>query len=439
MFETVLFNIIKVLTSGLEMIFAFILLSRFFEQKNFKPYIYRIAYAVSTGIIVVLQETGYLGSLKTITEIIIIIVLSITLFTGKLRERVVFLVIFSLMLSLTQLLSVFALNWLSDNMTLSSESFFFRVLTLEMPYLLMFIFVMLFSIFMRKRTGNINILEWIMLLSVPVTVLATLTVYEYYIEMMPPNEEINSYIYISTGGLLFITTLTFTLFSKFRRQLKIAENTKDLRMQIALQEQSVKRMEVAYNRTREIRHDLKNHIAGMYGLLNSGDYDGLRKYLNAMNDTVEDSTYIAVCNNSAIDAILNEKLYIAQKKTVHIQYDICDLSCTSIGTIDICIILANAIDNAIEACEKIEDEKERYIQIRVTDEDFMLFSVTNPVAYTPQKSADGLYVSDKNDTGNHGIGMKSIKSTAEKYGGDMVAKCENNIFTLVVKLNHPKQ
>ena len=436
MFETILFNIIKILTSGLEMIFAFILLSRFFERKSFKGYIYWLAYALSTGIIVVLQETGYLGSLKTFTEIGIIIVLSLTLFTGKLRERVIFLVIFSLLLSITQLLSVFALNWISTNITLSTESFFFRVLTLEMPYLLMFIFVILLSIFLRKKTGNINIFEWLMLLSVPLTALATLTVYEYYIEMLPPNEEINSYIYISTGGLLFITALTFTLFSKFRRQLNIAENTKDLKLQIALQEQSVKRMEVAYNRTREIRHDLKNHIAGMYGLLNSEDYEGLRKYLNAMNDTVEDSTYIAVCNNSAIDAILNEKLYIAQKKTVHMQYDICDLSNCSVGTMDICIILANAIDNAVEACEKIEDEKERYIQVRVTDGDFLLFSITNPVAYAPQKSGNGLYISDKPDAGNHGIGLKSIKSTAEKYGGEMIAKCENNVFRLVVKLNH---
>ena len=83
MFETVLFNAVKALSSGFEMVFAFILLSRFFTKKYDSPWPQSIAFLLSAGTLFVLQEVGYAGEVKLLAEFLWILVISFVLYTGK--------------------------------------------------------------------------------------------------------------------------------------------------------------------------------------------------------------------------------------------------------------------------------------------------------------------------------------------------------------------
>ncbi len=436
MFETVLFNAVKALSSGFEMVFAFILLSRFFTKKYDSPWPQRIAFLLSAGTLFVLQEVGYAGEVKLLAEFLWILVISFVLYTGKKRDRVVFLAAFLLMLALSDILSVFILSWVRERAPfLAGDSFFFRLVNFELPYLIMLAVVLLFSMFIRRKQEHIAFRYWVMLLTVPVVALVTLTVFQFALENLPDNREMHTYIYISAAGLLFITVLVFTLFSKLQNQLTIVRDNRDLKMQMDLQRQSVEKMENAYNHTRELRHDMKNHMVALRGLLQKGDSDAALSYLQTMRSDMEDATYFAVTGNTAVDAILNEKLLTAQHQQTNLRFDADSLKECPAKPMDLCIILSNALDNALEACAKIEDEQERVITLKIrAEEDAVVLSVQNPVAKMPKKRG-ATYLSDKLDRENHGLGLLSIRTTAEKYNGEVLAECENNEFTLLVRLH----
>ena len=200
-----------------------------------------------------------------------------------------------------------------------------------------------------------------------------------------------------------------------------------------LEKLSFKKMEESYNRTRELRHDLKNHILSLRGIAENGTKEQLLEYLDKMTDAVEEATYVSVSKNSAVDAIINEKMLLAQKNSIATHFDIAPLDSEHVPSMDICTILSNALDNAIEACVKIENPAERYINVKITTENGIFISVVNPSVEAPKKRA-GIFISSKKDTVNHGLGLKSIKRTVDKHNGDILIKYENGIFTLIAEL-----
>lgn len=435
MFETILFNAVKALSSGFEMVFAFILLSRFFEKKYENPWSQRVAFLLSAGTVFVLQEVGYAGEIKVIAEILWILLISFVLYDGKKRDRVVFLIAFSILLALSDILSAFILSWVQERAPfLTGDSFFFRLLNFEMPYLIELAAVLLLSMFIRRKSEHIAFRYWMLLLAVPAIAIVTLTVFQFALESLPDNREVHTYIYISAAGLLFITVLVFALFSKLQNQLTISRDNREMKMQLELQRQSAEKMENAYNHTRALRHDLKNHLRALGGMLQSGNTDDALAYIQTMQSDLEDATYFAVTGNTAVDAILNEKLLTAQRQETNLRFDAVTLKNTKAKPMDLCIILSNALDNALEACRKIDDIQSRTVSLKIREEsDFLLISVQNPVAQPPKKLGNS-FLSDKKDRENHGIGLRSIRLTAEKYSGEVLAECENSVFTLLVKL-----
>ncbi len=439
MFETILFNVVKAFSSIFEIVFAFILLSRFFEKKYTNPWPQRIAFTLSAGTMFVLQEVGYAGEIKVLAEILWVLLISMTVYSGKKRDRVVFLAVFSLMLFLADIVSAFAMSWIYENISfLPKDSFVLRLLQFEMPYLIMLTVVLLISLFIRRKSEHIEFRYWMMLLTVPAISLVTLTVFQYALESLPENRAMHTYIYISAAGLLFITVLVFALFSKLQNQLTIVRDNQTMKMQMDLQRRSIEKMENAYNRTRELRHDLKNHLRALSGMLKQGDTQAAADYLKTMQQDIEDATYFAVTGNTAVDAILNEKLLDAQKQRTNLRFEAADLKNTRAKPMDLCIILSNALDNALEACQKIPDEEERYITLKFhEDADFLVISVVNPVAKAPEARGN-TFRSDKKDRENHGMGLRSIRNTAAKYDGEVLAACENLTFTLLVRLHFPE-
>lgn len=111
---------------------------------------------------------------------------------------------------------------------------------------------------------------------------------------------------------------------------------------------------------------------------------------------------------------------------------------TRANAVDLCIILSNALDNALEACAQIEDVEERFVTLKITETpESLVISVVNPVEKESVRRCL-TFVSTKKDGANHGIGLKSIRSTAEKYRGEVLARCEQKRFTLLVRLNFPE-
>ena len=435
--ETTLFYLIRLFSSTIEMLFAFLLMNAFFEER-FKSKIPKwTAFVVSSGVLLALQETGQSGTIKTAAQILLVLCIVFVIYEGKIRFKAIFYLIYSLFAALSQLLSYFAFSLFIDKIPhLDTESFFYRILSIELPNIFMLVLIILIGMFTKSKNKAVPLRYWLLLMTVPVTTLGTLTVYQYYIDRLAPGEEINAYIIISTVGIVFINILVFSLFSKLQNQLEIQRNNDLLNTQMRLEKQSFKQIEESYNRTRELRHDLKNHILVLKGIAENGTKDEMLQYLEKMTDAVEEATYISMSKNTAVDAVLNEKLLYAQKNGISTQFDITPLKNTKVSPMDICTVISNALDNAVEACAKIDSVSDRYLKLKIkgTDEEIII-SVENPYKDEPKRRA-GTYISLKKESENHGLGLKSIKRTVDKNKGDMLVKYENGIFNLVISLPH---
>ena len=106
-------------------------------------------------------------------------------------------------------------------------------------------------------------------------------------------------------------------------------------------------------------HDFRHHIAALSGMLQGGETQQAQDYLAALQEQQTERALMVNTHNSVIDAVLNQKGYAAQKQHIDIQFEVNDLSPLQIELIDCTVVLGNLLDNAIEACLKLEEAKRR--------------------------------------------------------------------------------
>ena len=436
--KDVLFTTAEVFASVFEVMLSYMLVSNFYEPRFRKRSLDYVPFLVIAAGMILWMIGGDPGVWRYPAECAALIAVLFLMYGDRLRGKIIGSVVFELLVTLSATFASLTFSWIGSRAGLSPEgaSPFLAMLKLTLSEVFMVFGAILISVFARYNPHtDVSFRLWIGLLAVPAITLVTFSVYQYYLERYPTDGTIRWYLYISCGGLLFINLLVFILFRRMQRQMIVKRDTDLLTSQLALQEASIKNLETAYNRTRNFRHDIKNHILLMNMLAEQEQYDELKNYLKEMSGVIDESSYVRISGISAVDAILNEKLYEAQSKSVTTGYDVVNLDKNNIQPLDMCIILSNALDNAIEANSRIPDENARWLKLKIHgNETFSVISVSNPVAEAPQKTG-GAFATTKEDADNHGFGLKSIESTVAKYKGEMLCKCEEGVFTLVVRLN----
>lgn len=137
--------------------------------------------------------------------------------------------------------------------------------------------------------------------------------------------------------------------------------------------------------------------------------------------------------NSIIDTILSFKIMQAKDKGIIIHHSIFFAQSNMIAT-DIALILANALDNAIEATEKISDNAQKVINLSILNRgNHLKIEVTNPISKPIDIRNNNIY-STKQNKDEHGFGLRNIQSLARKNNGEMFVSCTDSKFKLVVIL-----
>lgn len=191
------------------------------------------------------------------------------------------------------------------------------------------------------------------------------------------------------------------------------------------------------NEMRIFRHDIRNRLVSLIGLLKQSqtekaisEMESNLNWINEMNDNIVNS------GNPVIDAILQSKLRDAKEKGISIEIFIRFSADVEIDEIELGIILGNALDNAIEAVEKIADGENKTIQFKlISTKDRISISIENPVK-------DNVDVNNLSTTKVnkifHGYGVERIKQIARKYDGFANFTCENSIFTTNINMANIK-
>lgn len=197
-------------------------------------------------------------------------------------------------------------------------------------------------------------------------------------------------------------------------------------------------VEVINQEVRRYRHDLANHLHMLYYFLEERNIEAATEYLNRMGvdlKKINKGFYYIKTRNEAIDFILNSKLLIAREKGIKIKSTVEDMEILFIPNVDICTLLSNLLDNAIEACALYKgDESFIDLDMRLIKRNFAINikNSANPV----KTDENGNYLTNKK-SGDHGFGMLQINRIIKQYNGYISRKYENNVFETNILLMNP--
>lgn len=217
---------------------------------------------------------------------------------------------------------------------------------------------------------------------------------------------------------LIATILVAALNSRYqakKQEMELIELTN------RMMEKNFQTMQNSQNLIRRQVHDFKNHIRTINGMLE--DETKAKQYTDELLEASYMNARYCHSENEIINSIINCKMTDANAQNIQFKHSVLLTCPIHILSVDICAILANQIDNAIEACEKIPDTQDKKIKVEIWQkETFLFFKVTNTAAENPFNK-EGKLSSSKKDSAIHGFGIKNIREAVLKYNGEL-----NNSF-----------
>lgn len=187
-----------------------------------------------------------------------------------------------------------------------------------------------------------------------------------------------------------------------------------------------------YRQTRGWRHDYRNHIQVLAGYAEMGDLEAVKTYLRELRFDLENVDTVLRTGNKMTDVILNSKISLAKSKNIAVIADAHVPVSLTTSEIDLCIIMGNLFDNAIEACMQLSEE-ERMIRIYMDMKNTQLYmSFTNTTAHKKQKKEAGRFRSTKGV--GHGYGLVRVDTVIERCHGYINRNSEDGAFTTEVLL-----
>ena len=186
-------------------------------------------------------------------------------------------------------------------------------------------------------------------------------------------------------------------------------------------------VENMYRQIRGWRHDYRNHIQMMKVLAANGDMDALKAYLDELDTDLNTVDTVVKTGNPMADAILNSKISLARSRNIPTQVDAHIPVKLKMSELDLCCIIGNLFDNAMEASMALPEEK-RMIRVYMDMKGTQLYiSFTN---FTAAKKLDKVGRGFKTSKGEgHGFGLVRIDDIVSRYDGYLSRNSEDGAFT----------
>lgn len=186
-------------------------------------------------------------------------------------------------------------------------------------------------------------------------------------------------------------------------------------------------VETMYKQMRGWRHDYRNHIQVMKALAAKDDMAGIKTYLDMLDHDLATVDTVVKTGNAMADAILNSKITLARSKGISVSVDAHIPVKLKMSELDLCVIIGNLFDNAIDANMALPEE-ERMIRVYMDMKKTQLYiSFTNFTATKKQKKLGGLFATTKGE--GHGFGLVRIDNIIERLDGYLSRNSEDGAFT----------
>lgn len=232
---------------------------------------------------------------------------------------------------------------------------------------------------------------------------------------------------VAAGG---VSLITFSCYYADRKLNLLLANEKN-----SILEKRIAAWQGEEKQLAGFRHDFKNHMLCLKNLLSMNKNQEAVKYLDCITGTVNSFYPEYSSGNAYADAVIREKLALARTWKIRLETDLIFPASDLINPADLCIILSNALDNALEACRKLTGQTDPPLikAASCVRNSFLIIEITNPVPYARKLKTNQLY-STKKEPHLHGIGLSNIRDAAERCHGTMELSISEEVFHFCVIL-----
>lgn len=294
--------------------------------------------------------------------------------------------------------------------------------------LLVYVCGMLLKIFPANKAFSLGFKEWLFIISVFAVSFASFMF--IHITLLNSYKSETKYLIIPELGIVAVNIICFYMTAALSKSNEAAMKLKIVSHQQALRVQYAENVRKQYEEIRTIRHDMKQNLAVISTLQKSNRIREAIEYTDKCTAVISKIDTPVDVGNDFINAILSAKLSLAKEKGI-------DITCrfsndvSGIEDTDLCVLLGNILDNAIEACE---NSPEKNIEAAIhSDDSKLVIAVANTVESSVLSDNPELKTGKK-DASSHGYGIKTIKAIAEKYDGSASFYEDNNRFVCQVNL-----
>lgn len=401
---------ISVLTCLYVSVVMYLLLSKFFERRdNISTPVYIISIVV-VSLLLFLSNYIFYGGLMNAVGMFIPVLLASLLFKGRITTKFIVSVLGILLIGISEIIIMFLapmICGMSVSEFLDNQST--QMLGTILSKLLLLAIIKILPSTNKQRNNHFSVSYWILFCLIFLnSILAIFLMFRFSYNGLTTQTYTLSII--CSFGLLFSTFFALYMYDHIAEQSNILQKQQQFEQQIEYQTKYLNELLATQNQFRKFRHDLKYHsIALKAYFANNATKEGLA-YINKLNDTIDENAIIIDTGNVALDSIIRAKRTLAQSKGIKFNTMLQIPSNIPIDAADICIIFGNALDNAIEACEKLNISDKSISLSLIYEQNSITCKISNTC-----KNKNTSLKTTKKDSKNHGFGLKNIRLALSKY------------------------
>ena len=245
--------------------------------------------------------------------------------------------------------------------------------------------------------------------------------YNIFMSAFRTDGVMNAQMLFSILMVMYINFIIFWYYDRIIFAYEYKQQKELTEMKFNFQKEYYKLLEEHQQEIESLSHDIKKHVSAVTELYGNNFRTESEQYIIELNNRLNDVPKVLRTSDSVINTLIMNELSKAKKEKIEVRLDINFSKAEKIDPIDLCILLGNTIDNAVEACLMLPVESERVIDLHILQDGCaILIDIINPYDSASKKTS-------QNDR-KRGYGLKNVRKVVQKYGGDIEIKNLGNIF-----------
>lgn len=286
-----------------------------------------------------------------------------------------------------------------------------RIIALFLTKFMFYLVIKFITVILKKESLRVNNKEsFVSLVMSLITFIIAIALVMIQIETKSDNR----LFFICILGILLLDIFIIYMMNRLADDNKNKLKISLLELQLSEQKSMIIDAGTINTEIKKAEHDLKHHMLSLIGIIKDGDLKAAEIYLHELLHEYETSIfkYITI-DNSAVNSILNLKIGRCHSENIDIKVEV-ESDFDNFNDVDICVLIANLLDNAIEASNNIENP---FISLSIRNEkNYLCIMIKNKIEYSVIENNENLKTT-KSDKSKHGLGLYSISQIVEKYDG----------------------